>query len=212
MRMLRGQGRAFAPAVRCISKSWTKTGDRLPDGQAGELVATTIGVEAMPLVRFATGDITFMTHQRALRTMDAADRADSWRKDQAMKIKGTTVYPAAVQRALHGIEQIADYVMIATAPTALSDELEVVVAWRGFDRGRGIDSGDATRAIESFAQGENMRPRGTGSAGGFTRIEKAACVFGSAEFGAVITLTTPPLSSRNGLADVGQGCGASKVT
>jgi phenylacetate-CoA ligase len=86
----------------------------------------------MPLVRFATGDMTFMTHERC--------RCGLWtarigpilgRKEQAMKIKGTMVYPAAVQRALQAIEQVIDYVMIATAPAAGSDELEVVVAWRG---------------------------------------------------------------------------------
>jgi phenylacetate-CoA ligase len=107
-------------------------GRPVADGEQGQLVATTIGVEGMPMVRFATGDVTFMTRERC--------ECGSWtsrigpilgRKDQAMKIKGTTVYPAAVQRALHSIEQIGDYVMIATAPTALSDELEVVVSWRG---------------------------------------------------------------------------------
>jgi phenylacetate-CoA ligase len=107
-------------------------GRPLPDGQEGQLVATTIGVQAMPLVRFATGDMTFMTHERC--------RCGLWtarigpilgRKEQAMKIKGTMVYPAAVQRALQAIEQVIDYVMIATAPAAGSDELEVVVAWRG---------------------------------------------------------------------------------
>lgn len=107
-------------------------GRPLPDGQEGELVATTIGVEAMPLVRFATGDITFITHDRC--------RCGLWtprigpilgRKNQAMKIKGTMVYPAAVERALQGIEQIIDFIMIATAPVPFSDELEVVVAWRG---------------------------------------------------------------------------------
>jgi phenylacetate-CoA ligase len=104
----------------------------VPDGREGQLVATTIGVQAMPLVRFATGDVTIMTRQRC--------RCGRWtprigpilaRADQAMKIKGTTVHPAAVQRVLNGMEQIADYVMIANAPTLLSDELEVVVALRG---------------------------------------------------------------------------------
>ena len=108
-------------------------GNAVPDGVEGQLVATTIGVQAMPLVRFATGDMTFMT-----RTSNA--RCGLWtprigpilgRLDQAMKIKGTTVYPAAVQRALQAVEQIIDYVMIATAPTALSDELEILVAVRG---------------------------------------------------------------------------------
>jgi len=107
-------------------------GNPVPDGHEGQLVATSIGVAAMPLVRFATGDVTFMTHERCV--------CGRWtprigpilgRKDQAMKIKGTTVYPAAVQRALQGIDQIAGYVMIATAPTPLSDELEVVIALRG---------------------------------------------------------------------------------
>jgi phenylacetate-CoA ligase len=111
-------------------------GQPVPDGEPGQLVATTIGVEAMPLVRFATGDVTFMTRDRCdcgLWTPRIGPILG--RKDQAMKLKGTTVYPAAVQRALQGIEQVIEYVMIATAPTALSDELEVVVAWKGDSSG-----------------------------------------------------------------------------
>jgi phenylacetate-CoA ligase len=69
------------------------------------------------------------------------------RKDQAMKIKGTTVYPAAVQRALQGLESVIDYLMIATAPTALSDELEILVAWRG-------DPTDAIATIGERLRGE----------------------------------------------------------
>jgi phenylacetate-CoA ligase len=123
-------------------------GQPVPDGQLGQLVATTIGVEAMPLVRFTTGDVTFMTSQRC--------ECGLWtprigpilgRREQAMKIKGTTVYPAAVQRALQGLDGVIDYVMIATAPTPLSDELEVVVAWRG-------EAGGATETISEKLRGE----------------------------------------------------------
>lgn len=107
-------------------------GRPVPDGQEGQLVATTIGVQAMPLIRFATGDMTFITHQQCDCGLQTARIGPILgRKDQAMKIKGTTVYPAAVQRALQSLEQVIDYVMIATAPTALSDELEVIVACRG---------------------------------------------------------------------------------
>jgi phenylacetate-CoA ligase len=106
-------------------------GDPVPDGQEGQLVATTIGVQAMPLVRFATGDITFMTRKQcACGRWTPRIGPILARKDQALKIKGTTVHPAAVQRVLNSIEGIVDYVMIATAPTQLSDELEVVVALR----------------------------------------------------------------------------------
>ena len=123
-------------------------GRAVPDGREGHLVATTIGVEAMPLIRFATGDITFMTRQPCdcgLRTPRIGPILG--RKDQAMKIKGTTVYPAAVQRALQGLESVIDYLMIATAPTALSDELEILVAWRG-------DPTDAIATIGERLRGE----------------------------------------------------------
>jgi phenylacetate-CoA ligase len=123
-------------------------GRPVPDGREGQLVATTIGVEAMPLVRFATGDMTFMTHERCgCGLWTARIGPILGRKDQAMKIKGTMVYPAAVQRALQGIEQIIDYIMIATAPTALSDELEILIAWRG-------DPGGAQEAIRETLRGE----------------------------------------------------------
>jgi phenylacetate-CoA ligase len=118
-------------------------GNPVLDGTEGQLVATTIGVEAMPLVRFATGDITFMTRDRCscgLWTPRIGPIVG--RREQMMKIKGTTVYPAAVQRALAGIEGVADYVMIATAPTPLSDELEIVVAWRG----------DESSAVETICE------------------------------------------------------------
>jgi phenylacetate-CoA ligase len=108
------------------------SGRPVPDGQPGQLVATTIGVEAMPLIRFATGDITFITREKCpcgLYTPRIGPILG--RREQAMKLKGTTVYPAAVQRALQPIENIIDYLMIATAPTPLSDELEILIAWRG---------------------------------------------------------------------------------
>jgi phenylacetate-CoA ligase len=123
-------------------------GRPVPDGQEGQLVATTVGVQAMPLVRFATGDITFMTREPCdcgLRTPRIGPILG--RRDQAMKIKGTTVYPSAVQRALQGLESVIDYLMIATAPTALSDELEILVAWRG-------DPTDAADIIRERLRGE----------------------------------------------------------
>ena len=64
-----------------------------------------------------------------------------------MKIKGTTVYPAAVQRALQDLVRVIDYLMIATAPTTLSDELEILIAWRG-------DPAGAEETIREKLRGE----------------------------------------------------------
>jgi len=125
-----------------------ETGSPVPDETPGQLVATTLGVTAMPLVRFATGDITFLTREPCPcgRTTPRIGPILG-RKDQAMKLKGTTVYPAAVQRSLQSIDQVIDYVMIATAPTPLSDELEVVVAVRG-------DASEARELIREKLRGD----------------------------------------------------------
>jgi phenylacetate-CoA ligase len=133
-----GQGGHLHPELLHI-EIIDESGNPVADGREGQLVATTIGVQAMPLIRFATGDITFMTRERcACGLWTPRIGPILGRRDQAMKIKGTMVYPAAVQRALQGVEQIIDYIMIATAPSTLADELEIVIAWRG----------DASRASE----------------------------------------------------------------
>ncbi len=126
-----GQGGHLHPQLLHV-EILDDTGRPVTDGEVGQVVATTIGVEAMPLIRFATGDMTFMTRGRCpcgLHTPRLGPILG--RRDQAMKLKGTTVYPAAVQRSLQSVDAIVDYLLIATAPTALSDELEVLIAWRG---------------------------------------------------------------------------------
>ncbi len=104
-------------------------GRQVPDGEVGEIVATTFGVEAMPLIRFRTGDCSFIDRSRC--------RCGRWtprvgpilgRKNQMLKIKGTTIFPSAVERVLQSFPQIDDYVMVASSLAPLSDTLEVLVA------------------------------------------------------------------------------------
>jgi len=136
-------------------------GRPVADGEAGEIVATTIGVEAMPLVRFQTGDCSFLDRRPCAggrRTPRIGPILG--RKNQKLKIKGTTVYPAAVQRVLNDLDFVIDYVMIATSPSPLSDELEVVVAVRG-------DADPSCRRIREQLAGQlkvtpNVRAAGLG--------------------------------------------------
>ncbi len=104
-------------------------GRTVPGGQVGELVATTFGVEAMPLIRFRTGDMTYLRREQCeCGRVTPRIGPILGRRNQMMKIKGTTLYPSAVQRILDGIEGVRDYVMVVTSPTPLSDELEILVA------------------------------------------------------------------------------------
>lgn len=90
------------------------SGTPVPDGQPGELVVTTFKVEGMPLLRYRTGDITFMVNGRCM-CGSAAQRIGPviGRKSHRLKIKGTTVYPSTIENALMDIKGIVNYQITA---------------------------------------------------------------------------------------------------
>jgi len=82
-------------------------GNVLPPGQSGELVVTTLGVEGFPLVRYKTGDITCL-HADTCACGNKSMRVGpvEGRKNQMIKVKGTSCYPPALKEVLNGIESI----------------------------------------------------------------------------------------------------------
>jgi len=78
-------------------------GKPLTPGEKGEVVVTPLGITGMPLVRFRTGDISFL-----LDTPCSCGRTTPrlapilGRKHQMLKYKGTTVFPNAILAALEG--------------------------------------------------------------------------------------------------------------
>ena len=56
-----------------------ETGEVLPPGERGELVVTCLGKEAIPLIRYRTGDLTRLFYELA----NAAGRLRVWRTSQA---------------------------------------------------------------------------------------------------------------------------------
>ena len=100
----------------------------VPEGTAGELVATPLGVEGTPLVRYKTGDITFKLPgecpcgRNSMRIGPILGR-----KSQMIKVKGTTVYPLAITNILDGIDGLDDYVITLEDDEALSDRVSLHV-------------------------------------------------------------------------------------
>ncbi|MBF0384397.1 MAG: AMP-binding protein [Candidatus Omnitrophica bacterium] len=106
-------------------------GRRASAGAAGELVVTPLGIEGMPLVRFRTGDISFMIDEPCACGRKSPRLGPILgRKKQMLKIKGTTVYPLAVFSALDNISEISDYFITVFSQDALSDRLTVTVSLR----------------------------------------------------------------------------------
>lgn len=82
------------------------------NGEEGELVITTLGVEAMPLLRFKTGDIV-KAHNENCKCGRNTTRIGPviGRKKQMIKYKGTTIYPPAMYDLLNNFDEIKNYII-----------------------------------------------------------------------------------------------------
>ena len=104
-------------------------GRELPDGEIGEVVATTFGVEAMPLIRYRTGDCAalFRSPCTCGRTTPRLGPIVG-RKNQKLKFKGASLVSLHSARgAGTEAEGVESFVIIARKESELSDSIEVLV-------------------------------------------------------------------------------------
>jgi phenylacetate-CoA ligase len=90
------------------------TGAPVPDGTAGELVFTTVTKQALPLLRYRTGDIAALRHGDCPcgRTLVKMSRVTG-RRDDMLVIRGVNVYPSEVERVLLAEPALAsDYLLV----------------------------------------------------------------------------------------------------
>ncbi len=89
-------------------------GKHVVPGEIGELVITTLQMETMPLLRFATGDMLTYTEEpcecgrNTLRLSPVIGR-----KKQMIKLKGTSLYPQSIVEVLNGISTVESFVIEA---------------------------------------------------------------------------------------------------
>ncbi len=109
-------------------------GDVLPPGETGEVVITPLQIEGMPLLRFRTGDVSFL-----LDSPCSCGRFSPrlgpilGRKKQMIKFRGTTLYPNSLYAVLDSIPSITEYYVTANSDYELSDDIRVFVAVRDAD-------------------------------------------------------------------------------
>ena len=126
----------------------TDTGERLPEGEVGELVVTTLTRKGMPVLRYRTKDITKLdytpcscgrTHARMAKTMG--------RTDDMLIIKGVNVFPTQIENILINIEDIAPHYMLYITRQNFRDSLEIKVELTNAD------------LLENYAMLENLRQK-----------------------------------------------------
>jgi len=102
------------------------SGAPLDEGAEGELVFTTLLKEAMPMLRYRTGDIASLTLEPCgCGRTTARIRGLRGRRDDMIVVRGVNVYPSNVEHALLSVPQAAPhYQLIVERPGAM-DELTV---------------------------------------------------------------------------------------
>jgi phenylacetate-CoA ligase len=90
------------------------TGAPVPDGTPGELVFSTVTREALPLLRYRTGDIASLRHGTCVcgRTLVKMSKVTG-RRDDMLVVRGVNVYPSEVERVLLAEPGICpDYLLV----------------------------------------------------------------------------------------------------
>lgn len=104
------------------------TGEVLPLGSTGELVLTSLFKEAVPIVRYRTGDITrlYLSECECGRTGYMIDRIKG-RKDDMKVIKGVNIYPSQIEEEIFKLPYFTDTYLILFHTIGVMDNITVQV-------------------------------------------------------------------------------------
>jgi len=105
-----------------------KTGEILPPDETGELVVSCITKEALPLIRYRTGDLTRLMYGTCTcgRTTVRMENLLG-RTDDMLKIRGVNVFPSQIEEVLLGIEECGPHYEILVSRNNHIDALEIKV-------------------------------------------------------------------------------------
>jgi len=105
-----------------------ETQETLPDGEAGELVFTTLTRTGTPMLRYRTRDISRINTKpcqcgRTIRTFERI----SARSDDMLIIRGVNVFPSQIESGLLKIDKVLPHYMIYVSREGDLDKLEIQV-------------------------------------------------------------------------------------
>jgi phenylacetate-CoA ligase len=152
-----------------------ETGERLPYGEEGERVVTSFGRGFIPVLRYRTRDLVCRVPADRCscgRTFDIYEGGIRGRVDDMKVIRGTNVYPRAVEAIVRRYDRVDEFQIRLFTSEGIRDEIEVLVEGVG-----GEDIGDllpelATRLSEAH---EGLRiPVRQAEAGSLPRFELKA--------------------------------------
>ena len=105
------------------------THEPVADGCDGELVITTLTKEALPLLRYRTGDIVSITHGQCPHCGRTSPRISKvrGRTDDMLIIRGINVFPSQIEAVLISVEGVEPHYQLVVDRTGALDTLEIHV-------------------------------------------------------------------------------------
>ena len=103
------------------------SGENLPDGERGELVVTPLVKEAMPLIRYRTGDVTMLMEDGCLCGRGKKIARLTGRSDDMLIIRGINVFPSQIEHVLLRIPEVGNQFMVYIDRINHLDEMTVEV-------------------------------------------------------------------------------------
>ena len=105
-----------------------ETGEQIADGEEGELVFTTLSKEGMPLIRFRTRDLTYLTRGTCEcgRTLVKMGKILG-RTDDMMIIRGVNVFPSQVESVLCTLQEVEPHFFITVDRVNNTDTFDIDV-------------------------------------------------------------------------------------
>jgi phenylacetate-CoA ligase len=101
------------------------TGRVLPDGEAGELVFTTLTKEGLPMIRYRTRDLTRLLPGTA-RTMRRMEKITG-RSDDMIILRGVNVFPTQIEEQVLRVGSLSPHFEIELSRKGRLDEMTVRV-------------------------------------------------------------------------------------
>ncbi len=104
-----------------------KTGERLAPGERGELVITPLVKEALPLVRYRTGDVTRLIDDGCACGRGQKIERITGRSDDMLVIRGINVFPSQIEHVLRSLPEVGEQFMVYVDRTRHLDEMTIEV-------------------------------------------------------------------------------------
>jgi phenylacetate-CoA ligase len=129
-----------------------RTGEPVEEGEEGELVLTTLTKEALPVLRYRTGDLTTLNYEKCEcgRTMVRMDNVTG-RSDDLLVVRGVNLYPSEIEHVVLDIDGVAPHYRIDLHKEGNLDVMELTI-----ERAEDVERDDSELKDEILTRLQNV--------------------------------------------------------